>query len=202
MITDSGLLEVILPSNLNFGGKRRAIHPISQGSMGFALPAVLGVADAEKQIVVVVGDGSFMMNMQELETIREHKIPLKLIVINNNVYSIIRRRQKELFRNRTIGTDPGNGVTVPSFKKIANLFDFAYIHIENIGGLNDGLESLLKSDGPILCEIMGKEDQEYVEISHVKNKSGKFVRRPLEDQWPFLDREDFISEMIIDPIDQ
>ena len=143
-----------------------------------------------------------MMNMQELETIREHKIPLKLIVINNNVYSIIRRRQKELFRNRTIGTDPGNGVTVPSFKKIANLFDFAYIHIENIGGLNDGLESLLKSDGPILCEIMGKEDQEYVEISHVKNKSGKFVRRPLEDQWPFLDREDFISEMIIDPIDQ
>lgn len=202
VITDSGLLEVILPSNLNFGGKRRAIHPISQGSMGFALPAVLGVADAEKQIVVVVGDGSFMMNMQELETIREHKIPLKLIVINNNVYSIIRRRQKELFRNRTIGTDPGNGVTVPSFKKIANLFDFAYIHIENIGGLNDGLESLLKSDGPILCEIMGKEDQEYVEISHVKNKSGKFVRRPLEDQWPFLDREDFISEMIIDPIDQ
>lgn len=202
VITDSGLLEVILPSNLDFGDKRRAIHPVSQGSMGFAIPAVLGVADAEKQIVVVVGDGSFMMNMQELETIRAHKIPVKLIVVNNNVYSIIRRRQRELFRNRTIGTDPGNGVTVPSFKKVAELFDFEYVCIESITALDKGLESVLQSNGPLLCEIMGKEDQEYVEVSHAKNSLGKFVRRPLEDQWPFLERDEFISEMVIQPIDQ
>lgn len=202
VITDSGLLEVILPSNLDFGDKRRAIHPVSQGSMGFAIPAVLGVADAGKQIVVVVGDGSFMMNMQELETIRAHKIPVKLIVVNNNVYSIIRRRQRELFRNRTIGTDPGNGVTVPSFKKIAELFEFEYACIENITSLDQALESVLQSNGPVLCEIMGKEDQEYIEVSHARNSLGKFVRRPLEDQWPFLERDEFNSEMVIQPIDQ
>jgi len=202
VITDSGLIEVILPSNLDFGIQRRAIHPISQGAMGFSIPAVLGVADAGRQTVVVVGDGSFMMNMQELETIRAHKIPLKLIVVNNNVYSIIRRRQKELFRNRTIGTDPGNGVTVPSFEKVANLFDFEFLRINSPETLEAGLKQVLNSEGPVLCEIMGKEDQEYIEISHAKNSTGKFVRRPLEDQWPFLERNVFLSEMVIDPIDQ
>lgn len=202
VITDSGLIEVILPSNLNFGRYRRAIHPVSQGAMGFSIPAVLGVADTGRQIIVVVGDGSFMMNMQELETIRSHKIPLKLIVVNNNVYSIIRRRQKELFRNRTIGTDPTNGVTVPNFEKVANLFDFEYVRIDCPESLESGINRVLSVEGPVLCEIMGKDNQEYIEISHVKNASGKFVRRPLEDQWPFLDRNLFLSEMIIEPIDQ
>lgn len=202
VITDSGLIEVILPSNLNFGSSRRCIHPVSQGAMGFAIPAALGVADAQRQIVVVVGDGSFMMNMQELETIRLHKIPLKLIVINNNAYSIIRRRQKELFRKRTIGTDSSNGVTIPNFEKIADLFNFEYVYIEGINSLESNLEKAMQCSGPVLCEIMGKEDQEYVEVSHTKNIAGKFVRRPLEDQWPFLEREQFVKEMIIEPIDQ
>jgi acetolactate synthase-1/2/3 large subunit len=202
VITDSGLIEVILPSNLDFGGSRRAIHPVSQGAMGFSIPAVLGVADSGRQTVVVVGDGSFMMNMQELETIRAQGIPLKLIVVNNNVYSIIRRRQKELFRNRTIGTDPGNGVTVPSFEKVAALFGFGYVRIAGIDGLQAGLRQVLSSEGAVLCEVMGKDDQEYIEVSHAKNSAGKFVRRPLEDQWPFLERDAFIAEMIVEAIDQ
>jgi acetolactate synthase-1/2/3 large subunit len=202
VITDSGLIEVILPSNLNFGDRRRMIHPVSQGSMGFSIPAVMGVADAGRQIVVVVGDGSIMMNLQELETIRAHSVPLKLIVVNNNVYSIIRRRQKELFRNRTIGTDPGNGVTVPNFEQVASLFGFKYILVDDPQSLDVLIEKVLQSDGPVLCEIMGKEDQEYIEISHAKNFAGKFVRRPLEDQRPFLDRDVFLSEMFIQPIDQ
>jgi acetolactate synthase-1/2/3 large subunit len=118
------------------------------------------------------------------------------------VYSIIRRRQKELFRNRTIGTDPGNGVTVPNFEKVANLFDFKYVRIDDPGSLETGLKQVLETDGPVLCEVMGKDDQEYIEISHAKNGVGKFVRRPLEDQWPFLERNLFLSEMIIEPIDQ
>ncbi|MBM4230909.1 MAG: thiamine pyrophosphate-binding protein [Gammaproteobacteria bacterium] len=202
VVTDSGLIEVILPSNLDYGPNRRAIHPVSQGAMGFSVPAALGVADQGHQTVVVVGDGSIMMNLQELETIRAQKLPVKIVVINNNVYSIIRRRQKELFRNRTIGTDPENGVTVPSFERVANLFGFSFFKVQDVSGLERGLKSALSCEGPVICEVMGKEDQAYIEISHAKNSQGKFVRRPLEDQWPFLDREDFLSEMIIDPIDQ
>lgn len=202
LITDSGLIEVIIPSNLNFGTQRRSIHPVSQGSMGFAIPAALGVADAMRQIVIVVGDGSFMMNMQELETIRAHKVPVKLIVVSNNVYSIIRRRQRELFRNRTIGTDPSNGVTVPNFEQVAKLFEFEYVSIKDISSLESVLRYVMQYQGPVLCEIFGKEDQAYIEVSHVKNSLGKFVRRPLEDQWPFLERDKFLSEMVVEPIDQ
>jgi acetolactate synthase-1/2/3 large subunit len=202
VVTDSGLIEVILPSNLNFGPSRRAIHPVSQGAMGFAVPAALGVADQGRQTVVVVGDGSMMMNMQELETVRAQKLPVKIILVNNNVYSIIRRRQRELFRNRTIGTHPDNGVTVPNFERVADLFGFGYAKIADISGLDAGLKAVLACEGPVICEVMGKEDQAYIEVSHTKNSHGRFVRRPLEDQWPFLPRDEFISEMVIDPIDQ
>lgn len=202
IITDSGFIEVILPTNLDYKANRRAIHPISQGAMGFAIPAMLGMADVDRQIVVVVGDGSFMMNMQELESIRYNKVISKIIVLNNNVYSIIRRRQKELFRSRTIGTDPSNGVSVPNFSKVADLFDFKYVNISNPVELRSKLVDVLKCKETVLCEIICKENQEYIEISHAKTSNGKFVKRPLEDQWPFLERDIFIKEMIIEPIDQ
>ena len=202
VITDSGFAEVILPTNMDFGSSRRSVHPYSQGAMGYSIPAVVGTFAASKnQLVVVVGDGSFMMNMQELESIRHHKIPVKLIVINNNVYSIIERRQKELFRRRTIGTTPEDGVTVPDFKKVAEVFDMPYHLIDSPADLEAQIRNILSMDGPVLCEIMGRHDQEYIEVANAKTSTGKFVRRPLEDQWPFISRELLLSEMIIAPID-
>lgn len=202
VITDSGFIEVIVPSHVEFIAERRAIHPSSQGSMGFALPAVLGAAGAGNPIFVVVGDGSIMMNIQELETIRAQNIPVKIIVVNNNAYAIIRRRQRELFRNRTIGTDPSNGVSIPKFEKIADTFGLQYTRINDNSELEDGLRRLIDSSGPTICEIMGRDDQEYLEIAYCRTEEGKYVRRPLEDQYPFLDREIFLKEMRVPPIDQ
>jgi len=202
-MTDSGLIELILPSNLHFKKGQRCIHPASQGSMGFALPAIIGAHYASNcPVIAVVGDGSIMMNLQELETIRYNNIPAKIIVINNNAYSVIRKRQKELFRSRTIGTDPKNGVGIPDFKKVADTFGFSYKRIENSSGLTNQLRVVFGSTGPVLCEIMGREDQDYISVSHARNMKGRFVQRPLEDQAPFLDRQLFLSEMIIDTIDQ
>lgn len=204
LITDSGLNEVILPSNIKFGKGMRCIHPTSQGAMGFALPAAIGAQSYSSDLVLaVIGDGSIMMNIQELETIRNQKLPIKIIVINNNVYSIIRRRQQDLFRNRTIGTDPENGVSCPDFSKVADCFDLKYRKISHIKRLEVDIKAIFAMDGPVLCEIMGVVDQSYIEISNTKSlESKRFVRRPLEDQAPFLPRELFIKEMIIDPIDQ
>jgi acetolactate synthase-1/2/3 large subunit len=202
VVTDSGFIEVILPTNMDFAESRRSIHPYSQGAMGYSIPGAIGAfAVSKKQLVVVVGDGSFMMNMQELETIRHHDIPVKLFVINNNVYSIIERRQKELFRRRTIGTSPCNGVTVPNFEKVADIFDMKYCLIDSPNSMEDQLSGVLANDGPVLCEVMGRLDQQYVEVANSKTSTGKFVRRPLEDQWPFMDRELLITEMLIEPID-
>jgi len=172
--------------------------------MGFALPAAIGAHYAGAPLTLaVIGDGSIMMNIQELETIRYRKLPLKIVVINNNVYSIIRRRQRDLFRKRIIGTDPDNGISCPSFEKVAACFDLDYVKIENQAQLRSGLMDVLRRDGPVLCEIMGRVDQEYIEIGQARSTQDKrLVRRPLEDQTPFLDRAVFLSEMRIEPLDQ
>lgn len=203
LVTDSGFIEVIVPTNFNFGNSQRSIHPISQGAMGFALPGAIGTHFASNQpVFVVVGDGSVMMNLQELQTIIHNKIPVKIIIINNNVYGIIRRRQSELFRGRVIGVDPNNGVSCPNFEKVALAFGLKYQLIEKKESLELSLKQLVETDGPVICEIICREDQSYIEVGTVRDQNKKMVRRPLEDQTPFLDRELFLSEMIINPIKQ
>ncbi|MCA3238984.1 MAG: thiamine pyrophosphate-binding protein [Curvibacter sp.] len=204
VVTDSGLIEVILPTNIRFRPGQRCIHPVSQGTMGFALPAAIGAHYASMQpVIAVIGDGSIMMNLQELETIRYRQLPIKVLVVNNDAYSIIRRRQVELFRKRTIGTDPANGVSVPDFAHVADCFGFQYRKIESVADLEAGLQAVFNLDGPVICEIMGRTDQGYIELSQTRSVvDRRMVRRPLEDQAPFLDREVFQQEMVIDPIDQ
>ncbi len=203
LVTDSGFIEVILPTNFNFGDNQRSVHPISQGAMGFALPGAIGAHYASlKPVFVVVGDGSVMMNLQELQTIIHNNIPAKIIIINNNVYGIIRRRQSELFRGRVIGVDPNNGVSCPNFEKVALAFGLKYQLIQNKDTLENSLKQLVETDGPVICEIICREDQSYIEVGTVRDQNKKMVRRPLEDQTPFLDRDLFLSEMIINPIKQ
>lgn len=202
-LSDAGLEELILPSNIVFSDERRCIHPSSQGAMGYALPAAIGAYySSNKPIIAVVGDGSIMMNLQELATISYNRLPIKIIVVNNNVYSVIRKRQKDLFRTRTIGTDPENGVGTPEFSKVADCFGIKYVHITEDNRLEEDLASLLADDNAVICEIDGIEDQDYTACSIARTSSKRFVQRPLEDQSPFMDREKFLSEMIIEPIDQ
>jgi len=203
VITDSGLIELILPNNINFKKGQRSLHPSSQGSMGYALPAIIGAHYSSNQpVIAVIGDGSIMMNLQEFETIRYHNIPTKIIVVNNNVYAVIRKRQVELFRSRTIGVDPTDGISCPNFENVASAFNLHYMKIEDSSQLQKGLKMMMEMEGPVLCEIMGREDQDYISISHARNLNKRFVRRPIEDQAPFLDRQIFLSEMIVEPIDQ
>ena len=203
LVTDSGYNEVILPTNIKFKNGQNTIHPISQGAMGFALAGAVGAYYAKKDnVFVVVGDGSIMMNLQELQTIKHNNIPAKIIVINNNVYGIIRRRQKDLFRRRTIGVDPTDGVSCPNFEKIATAFEIKYLKIDKKETLRSKLESIVDIQEPILIEIMCREDQSYIEVGSTKNIERKYVSRPLEDQIPFLNRDVFLNEMIINPIDQ
>lgn len=201
--TDAGLEELILPANLSFYSGQRCIHPVSQGAMGFALPAAIGLScESGKTVIAVIGDGSIMMNLQEFATIAYHKFPIKIIVINNNGYSIIRKRQHDFFRNRTIGNDETDGVGIPVFEKVAAAFDIPYRKLDDHDGLKEGLQKLFQTEGPILCEIMADRDQGFIHTSYARNAAHKIVKRPLEDQSPYLDRNLFLSEMIIEPIDQ
>lgn len=202
VLSDAGYEELIIPSAVRFKDGQKCIHPISQGAMGFALPAALGAYFAgNSNVVAIIGDGSIMMNIQELLTIRYYNIPIKVIVTSNNMYSVIRKRQVDLFRTRTIGTDPSNGVACPNFQKIAAAFGISYIRIDNGEELEKKLGAVLHLEGPVICEVMCKENQEYLHCSYARNSSGRISRRPLEDLAPFIDRELFKSEMIIKPLD-
>ena len=202
LLSDAGLEELIIPSTVCFRKGQRCIHPASQGAMGYALPGAVGAYFAcGRQTVAVIGDGSIMMNLQELQTIRYHNIPIKIIVVNNNAYAIIRKRQVDLFRTRTIGTDLDNGVSCPSFEKVAECFEIPYIRIDNSTDLKSRIASVINMDGPVLCEVMGLENQDYIRSSHAHNSKRRVVQRPLEDQAPFMARELLLSEMIIEPLD-
>ena len=170
--------------------------------MGVALPASMGAwYSCGHDVVAVIGDGSVMMNIQEMQTISANKMGIKIIIINNKVYSVIRTRQVELFRNRTIGTNPENGVTTPDFKDVAQCFKIPYVKINDISEFDTKMEEVLNMEGPVICEVMAVEDQVYIRNGAGFNSQRKFVTRPLEDQMPFLDREIIKNEMIIEPID-
>ena len=202
-LSDSGLIELMLPTNISFKEDQRCIHPASQGSMGFALPAVIGAHFASNRpIIAIIGDGSIMMNLQELETIHYNNVPAKIFIINNNSYAVIRKRQIDLFRSRTIGVDPSDGVSCPNFMKVADGFEIPYVKIDSSFELRKKLKSVINTDGPVLCEIIALDDQDYISSSYARNSKRRFVSRPIEDQAPFLDRNLFLSEMIIEPIDQ
>lgn len=200
-VTDSGLIELILPTNIELTDEQRVIHPISQGAMGFALPAAVGVSvSSGRQTIVVVGDGSIMMNLQELQTISHNGLPILVIVINNDAYAVIRRRQKELFRTRTIGTDSTNGLSCPNFRSVASAFGFEYRHVGDVAHLRVELDDLAEASKPTLLEIMCRPDQDYVRMARALNSKGKSVARPLEDQYPFLDRAFLRAQMIVNPL--
>lgn len=202
VLSDAGFEELIIPSTISFKKDQRCVHPASQGAMGFALPGAIGAYFAsERQTVAIIGDGSVMMNLQELQTVKYHKVPLKIVIVNNNVYAVIRKRQVDLFRTRTIGTDPDNGVGCPSFSKIAECFDIPYVQIDNSSDLEAKIAAAIRTDGPVLCEVMAVEDQEYLRSSHGFNSKRRIVQRPIEDQAPFMERELLFSEMIIEPLD-
>lgn len=202
ILTDAGLEEVIVPTVVGFKDGQRCLHPASQGCMGVALPASMGAYySCGHDVVAVIGDGSVMMNLQEMQTISANKMGIKIIIINNKVYSVIRTRQVELFRSRTIGTNPENGVTTPDFKDVAQCFKIPYVKINDTTELDSKLDEVMNMDGPVICEVMAVEDQVYIRNGAGFNAQRKFVVRPLEDQMPFMDRELLKSEMIIEPID-
>lgn len=203
VITDAGFEELIIPSSVRYKEKQRCLFPAAQGAMGYAVPAILGAHFAgRKHIVTVVGDGSFMMNMQELLVISANHIPAKIFVINNNMYAVIRKRQKDLFRTRTIGNDPSDGVAAPDFRKIAESFGMAYMSITEPEQLAVGIEKILETDETYICEVRCVEDQKYFHMSFAINEAHKLVKRPLEDLSPFIERDLFYSEMVVEPMQE
>ncbi|MEE3466943.1 MAG: thiamine pyrophosphate-binding protein [Eubacterium sp.] len=204
LLSDAGSVWQLVPSVVGYDGMtQRSIHAYAQGEMGFSIPGGIGAAYANPDgvTVAITGDGSAMMNIQELATIHHRSIPVKIIVINNKGYATIKTTQKDAFR-RTIGTGLEDGLGMPEYSCLAEAFGICYMSIDTTDHLEESIREVLDTEGPVLCEVFCEDRTRTLMTSFAMTKERRMVMRPIEDLSPFLDRELFLSEMIIDPIDQ
>lgn len=201
VVSDAGNAFYIGSSGFKYKETQTCITSGGQGEMGFALPGAIGAAFATKRpILVFTGDGSIMMNIQELATISHYQLPIKIIIINNNGYACIRKGHKDAYR-RYIGCDAEGGLGIPSFERIAYGFGLKYLKINSGNELGRGMKEAFSLDEPVMIEAMCTEVQELLTVALTKNKKRRLVISPLEDQAPFLPREVFMEEMIVEPVD-
>ena len=191
--------------SLRLKGSQKVVVNSGCASMGYDLPAAIGAwyASNEKPIICVTGDGSMQMNIQELQTIIHNKIPLKLFVLNNEGYISIRNTQRGFFNGNFVGSGCESGVSCPDTLKIAEAYGFTGVRISNQDNLNEQLQSVLQCCGPVICEIMlDLEEKTEPKLSSEKKPDGSMVSRPLEDMYPFLERDEFFNHLLIQPWDE
>ena len=171
-------------------------------SMGFGLPGAIGAcfANDRKKTICISGDGGLQMNIQELQTMVHYNLPIILFVLNNNGYLTIKLMQQNHF-GRYVGSDKSSGVSCPDIIKVANAHGIKTERIANHDELHAKIDSVLAEPGPFVCEIIMSENQPLIpKVSSAKRPDGTFDSRPLEDLYPFLDRDEFLENMIVKPI--
>ncbi len=169
-------------------------------SMGYDIPAAVGSAVATgRQTVCLAGDGSAMMNLQELETISYRKLPVKIFILANNGYSSIRQTQSNLFSKELMGCDPSSGVGIPDFTKVADAFGIPSMVMNSHDGLERKIKSFLAIGGPALAVVKIPSSLGFApKLSARRNPDGSMVSPSLEDMSPFLDKSVVEANMIED----
>lgn len=170
-------------------------------TMGYDLPAAIGVnkASGGKSIVCLAGDGSIMMNLQELQTIAGNKLPIKIFILNNSGYVSIFQTHRNFFNGVEVGGGPKSGVTFPDFSKVSAAFDLPYRRISNHSEMLENIAKTMEESGPAVCEVMIDEEVSFApKLGAKQHPDGRITSPPLEDLSPFLSREVLRENMIID----
>jgi len=182
---------------------QRVFHNKGTGAMGFSQPSAIGacLAGGKRPIICIDGDGGFQMNIQELETVKRLKLPITFFVMNNQGYASIRASQGGYF-GRLTGADHTSGLTLPDIMKVAEAYGLKTARISSSKNLREQIRSIIDQEGPMICDVMVIPDEaRSPRVSSFQKPDGSMVSKPLEDMWPFLDREEFLSNMMIEPVD-
>ena len=168
-------------------------------SMGYDLPSAIGacIGSDRSEVICLAGDGSIMMNIQELQTISTFNLPIKIFIVNNNGYLSIAQTHKAFFNGVEVGAGPNSGVEMPDFSKIANAFGIRYLGISSLDKMSKKIETALSIQTPLICEVFVDSDQGFSpKLSAKKLDSGEIVSPSLEDMSPFLSREELGSNIL------
>ncbi len=182
--------------------RQRLLHTTALGAMGYGLPAAIGacLAGDSRRTVCVDGDGGIQMNIQELETVRRLQLPLKIFVLSNEGYSSIRTSQERWF-GRLSGADETSGLSLPDIVRVAAAYGLPTARISDQHDLTAQIRAVLATAGPVVCEVVCRPDEARVpSVASGQRADGSLFSKPIEDLWPFLEREEFLANMIVAPV--
>ncbi|MDD3118056.1 MAG: thiamine pyrophosphate-binding protein [Victivallales bacterium] len=172
-------------------------------AMGYGLPAAIGAAFAGRgrRVWCLTGDGSIQMNLQELQTVKNYRLPLKIFVYNNAGYLSIKLTQKAFFNGNFVGSEAHSGIILPCLEKLAAAYGLPFFRLTHHTEAERLLPEILAADDPALIEVMTDPFEELgPKAASKKLPDGTMVSAPLEDLFPFLPRPEFRQNMLIDPI--
>jgi acetolactate synthase-1/2/3 large subunit len=199
----SGACSEVTMQSLKCKNGTRVYNSEGLGSMGFGIPAAIGgcIASNKQETICIDGDGGFFMNIQELELVYRYQLPIKFFILNNNGYGSIRTTQNTHFGGNLVVSDSTSGLTLPSIELNAAAYKIPFIKIENQKNLKEDIKSVLNYPGPVICELTIDPDHKtFPKASVYKKEDGSFATRPMEDLAPFLEREEYLNNLLIKPI--
>ena len=172
--------------------KQRVLTNYTCGSMGYDLPAAIGAAVAsDKKVYCVTGDGSIMMNLQELQTIVQYDLPISIVVFNNDGYGAIRQTSKNFFDGAYIGCTPDTGVSFPSFEKVADTYGFVYMRCEKNEEVEEKIQQFIGKKERVILEVMQAFDDPVTpKVMSRLDENGNMLTPALHDMYPFLEKEE------------
>jgi acetolactate synthase I/II/III large subunit len=181
---------------------QRLFSNSGSASMGYDLPAAIGAAVAREgqRVICLAGDGSLQLNIQELQTLVQYQLPVKVFVLNNNGYLSIRLTQGNFFK-RFVGESPRSGVSFPDIIKIAEAYGLPALRIEG-PAFADQIDQALNHPGPMVCDVLLDPAQAFEpKLSSKQLPDGRMVSAPLEDLYPFLPHDELLSNLFIPPLE-
>jgi acetolactate synthase-1/2/3 large subunit len=201
VVTDMGTALLCGHQILKLDSGQRLMTSTGLGEMGYGLPAAIGASFANDrgEVMCLNCDGGMMMNLQELQTIVHHQLPIKLFIFNNDGYLMIKHTQNALFnKSGYVGTDKSSGVSCPDFSKIAAAFDIPAFQIRGWEECDTVLEQVQSAQGPVICEVFMHPEQLFVpKLSVAATPQGTLVSPPLEDLSPLATIEALEDAMIV-----
>ncbi|MBQ9479200.1 MAG: thiamine pyrophosphate-binding protein, partial [Selenomonadaceae bacterium] len=194
VVCGNGSASVIPMQAGTFKRGQRVIANSGCAAMGYGFPASIGcsIAQRDRRVICIDGDGSFQMNIQELQTVVYNRLDLKIVYINNNGYHSIRQTQTNLFEPPLVGVCDGNGLSFPDIEKIAAAYGITFFRIDDLNRADELIDQFLSTEGAALCEIVVDVKQNFEpKLSSKRLPDGRIVSPPLDDMFPFLPRDEY-----------
>lgn len=204
VLVDTGTCFHVACQTWKIKKEQRFLTTGGLSSMGYWVAGIGAcLANKRKRTIVITGDGSLQMNLQEFATIKHNNLPLKIFIFNNNGYLLIRHTQKNFMEGRLLGEGPETGVWCPDALKIAKAYGIKGVRISSADEVTRKIREVMEYKGPVICDVMTPEWQLIIpRISSEKKADGTLVSKPYEDMYPYLSRPELKKNMVAEKNDK